>query len=88
MPTYLVEVYAPRGADVAELVSQARAAADGLEHVRSMFVPEDEICFHVFSAAAPASVSNPSPSLGRLVEVIEEPRTRAVFSDEREREEG
>jgi hypothetical protein len=89
VPTYLVEVYAPRGTDISELVSDARAAAEGLDHMRSIFVPEDEICFHLFSAATPASASN--PRLGRLVEVIEEPieepGTRTDSSDEREREE-
>ena len=68
MPTYLVEVYAPRGTDISELVERARAA-DGVRHLRSIFVPEDEVCFHLFSAEAPG----PEPPLGRLVEAIEEP---------------
>jgi hypothetical protein len=85
VPTYLVEVYAPRGTDISELVSDARAAADGLHHLRSIFVPEDEICFHLFSAPGPASASN--PRLGRLVEVVEEPRTKPASSDAGEREE-
>jgi hypothetical protein len=70
-----VEVYAPRGAEISELVSHARAAANGLQHLRSIFVPEDEICFHLFTAPTlAASASN--PTLGRLVEVVEEPPSR------------
>jgi hypothetical protein len=66
----LVEVYAPRGSDITELVAHARAA-DGVRHLRSIFVPEDEVCFHLFSARSipPRSMEG----LGRLVEVVEEP---------------
>jgi hypothetical protein len=74
VPTYLVEVYAPRGTDISELVADARAAEGELRHLRSIFVPEDEICFHLFSA--PALASAPKPRLGRLVEVVEEPPSR------------
>ena len=64
MPNYLVESYAPRsGAALDESIARVRLAAKeiaaegiGLRHVRSTFVPEDEICFHVFEAESPAVV--------------------------------
>ncbi len=68
MPTFLLEVYAPQGTDMSELVAQARSA-EGLHHLRSIFVPEDEICFHLFSA----SHRPPNDGIGRFVEVVEEP---------------
>jgi hypothetical protein len=38
-------------------------------HLRSIFVPEDELCLHLFSAArSPADTT-----FGRFVEVVEEP---------------
>jgi hypothetical protein len=74
-------VYAPRGADVAELVSQARAAAHGLEYLRSIFVPEDELCLHLFSAPTMFSPSN--SGLGRFVEVVEAPPSRELERRER-----
>ncbi|HEX7254471.1 MAG TPA: hypothetical protein VF236_00940 [Gaiellaceae bacterium] len=65
MPTYLVESYAPRsGAALDEAIARVRRAAKelaaegmGLRHVRSTFVPEDEICFHAFEAESPALVT-------------------------------
>jgi hypothetical protein len=64
VPNYLVETYAPRsGAALEEAIARVRIvakeiAAEGaaLRHVRSTFVPEDEICFHVFEAESSALV--------------------------------
>lgn len=59
--SYLVELYLPRSrADgVAKDAARARAAADELalegklvRYVRTIFVPEDEICFHVYEASS------------------------------------
>jgi hypothetical protein len=69
MPTYLVEVYAPRGTPISDLVADARAVGGGMLHLRSIFVPEDELCLHLFSAAGFPS----NAELGRFVEVVEEP---------------
>lgn len=61
MKTYLVEAYLPRArADelheaVARLEADARDAAESVakaRYVRSTFVPEDEICFHIFEAVS------------------------------------
>ena len=57
MPCYLLELYVPkawspeRAADDARRVEEA-AALDGepLRYVRTLFVAEDETCFHVFEA--------------------------------------
>jgi Protein of unknown function (DUF4242) len=62
MRSYLVEVYQPRiGADAA--AARARSAADAVSragtpvrYVRSIFVPEDETCFHVFEAPSAAAI--------------------------------
>lgn len=71
MRRFLVEVYAPGSSDLPELVAPARAAADdGVRYVRSIFVPEDEVCFHLYEGASVQAV----PELGgRVVEVIEHP---------------
>jgi Protein of unknown function (DUF4242) len=60
--TYLVEVYQPRtGAHDAS--ARARAAAEALSragtpirYLRSIFVPEDETCFHVFQSSSKEAV--------------------------------
>jgi len=66
MPTYAVEVYAQRlsESDLSELVTRLRLAADKLSmrgtavrHVEAVFMPEDEVCFHIFKGASPASVA-------------------------------
>jgi len=76
MPSYLVEVYLPRSrADDARVSGQrARTAAEQLagegvpiRYVRTTYLPEDEICFHLFEAPAPAAVEEASrrAALGR-----------------------
>jgi hypothetical protein len=58
MPTFLVETYAPAAAGLPELVAHARAACgDGVRHVRTIFVPEDETCFHVLEACSQDALS-------------------------------
>ena len=64
MPNYLVESYASRsGTSLDQAIARVRLAAEEiaaegaeLRHVRSTFVPEDEICFHVFVAESAAVV--------------------------------
>jgi hypothetical protein len=63
MTSWLVEGYAPASTDLAEVEERAREAAFGLTRagtpvrwVRTIFVREDETCFHVFEAASVDSV--------------------------------
>jgi hypothetical protein len=59
MGDFVLELYLPRidEADFSRAVSRMRAAAEAVSgsgqqvrHLHSIFVPEDETCFHVFSA--------------------------------------
>ena len=68
MPDYLLETYAPRpGAELLAIEARARVAAkemrgEGIDvrYVRSIFVPEDEICFHLFQAPSADAVGEAS----------------------------
>jgi hypothetical protein len=58
-----VEAYAPGTTDLAEVEERAREAASTLtlagtpvRYVRTIFVREDETCFHLFEAASAESV--------------------------------
>jgi hypothetical protein len=87
MPNYLLEHYLPRSGDgvLREAAAHARSAAEALaqagtpiRHVRSMYVAEDELCFHVFEApsreAVVEAVSRGGLTRGRITEEIEETR--------------
>jgi Protein of unknown function (DUF4242) len=58
MADFLAEVYTPRldGPALAKLVARLKAVAEGMTaeipvtYVRSIHVPEDETCFHLFEA--------------------------------------
>ena len=58
MADFLVEVYTPRldEAALAKLVARLKAAAEAMSaeisvtYLRSIHVPEDETCFHLFEA--------------------------------------
>jgi hypothetical protein len=58
--TYLVEGYERRGVIVLDdLEARCRAAADGLDgvrYLRSILVPEDEMCFHLFEGPSEEAV--------------------------------
>jgi hypothetical protein len=78
MPTFLVEAYEPRGHDesLAEIERRARTAAAELSrsgtavrYMRSIYVPADETCFHVFE--------------GPSIEVVEEVGRRARLEFDR-----
>ncbi len=59
MPTYLVEIYAPGTVVVDDLAERAvvvARASPGVHYLRSIFVPEDETCFHLFDAASPEAL--------------------------------
>jgi Nickel responsive protein SCO4226-like len=73
VPTFLVEVYAPRSAEFSMLVERARAASTTeVRYVDSIFAPEDETCFHIFEAphadAARDATEHHGLSVQRVVE--------------------
>ena len=86
MPYYLIEVYIPRArAHEADSTGRRlRAAIDAFQgedvevrFVRTMFLPEDETCFHVVDAPSRAEVQQLCERAGlssvRVVSAIEDP---------------
>ncbi len=76
MPTYLVEAYVPRShaQEAHAAARRAGAAAEELaregtavRYVRTMFLPDDETCFHHFEAVSADAVEELSrrAELGR-----------------------
>ena len=58
---YVAELYLPRtgGGEAVRAVEQLRAAAaelTGVRHLRAIFVPDDETCFHLFEATSAEAV--------------------------------
>jgi Protein of unknown function (DUF4242) len=83
MPRYLLELYLPasssraRAAEVARQV--ARQTPDGaapVQYVRTLFVAEDETCFHVFDApsrdALIEAASHAGLAAARVTEAVED----------------
>ena len=83
MASYLVETYLSRSsaAGLPEALARVSAAADALslegipvQYLRSIFVPEDEICFHLFEGASSETVREAGRraelSFDRVVEAI------------------
>ena len=80
MPNYLLELYLPRDRTVEpdELAGSARRAAEqgaGVRYLRSIVLPDEELCFHLFGAPSAESVMEAGSRLGmpfeRVVEVLE-----------------
>jgi len=76
MRTYLVEAYVTRLDESRrrQLATAARAAAESTSLVRylgSMFVPEDETCFHLLEAPSREAIGDCALTFERIVEVIE-----------------
>jgi hypothetical protein len=84
MPTFLVESYAPRISEqtCARLEQEAREAvrelaAEGrqIAYLSSIFIREDETCFHLFEAPSARAIAELSRRAGhaegRVVEAVE-----------------
>jgi hypothetical protein len=56
--SFLVESYTPAAASPAQIDASARGAVTGtsVRYVRSIFIPGDEICFHLLQATSADSV--------------------------------
>jgi hypothetical protein len=79
--TYLAELYLERlgtrdldeGAALARAAAnEVRAAGTPVRYLRSIFVPSDEICFHLFEAASAEGVQQAISRAGIAVQRIAE----------------
>jgi hypothetical protein len=71
MPTYLLELYVPRSGAFEQAAVQARqvaaaAAREGLpvQYLRSLYLADDETCFHVFEAPSREAVAEAARQVG------------------------
>ena len=87
MATFVVEVYVPPS-KTGELEEVIRRLGDAREHaaprapdaryVRSTFLPEDEVCFHVFEAETAAAVRDLGAGLALTFDRVLEACERGV----------
>jgi hypothetical protein len=83
MPSYLIEGYVPRSrsAELTESVARLRRAADALSaegipvrHLRSSFLPADELVLHVLEAESAEAAGDATKRAGiapeRIVEAV------------------
>jgi len=83
MTCFIVELYLPRNgsggaggvaARARSVAENARALGSGVRYVRSIFMPDDEICLELYEAPSADAVREAAAAgrrLGRIVEVIE-----------------
>jgi hypothetical protein len=84
MTYFLVELYLPRTGPggIGGVTARARSVAErvlalgsDVRLVRSIFVPEDEICFELYAASSPDDVRQAASAadrrVGRIVEAVE-----------------
>ena len=80
MPSYFAESYAAGSeAELRAAIARLERAAEEiaatgrrLQHVRSTFVSEDEICLHVFEADAPDDIDEAGRRAGLLFDHVVE----------------
>ena len=83
MPSYLVDGYLPRSraGELPELIARLRTAAEAMttegtqvRHVRSSFLPADELFLHLMEAESPEAAGEASRRAGipaeRIVESV------------------
>jgi len=82
VPRYLLELYVPRREPLEEVAARARLIGEAdagseasVRYVRTMFVAEDETCFHVFEAASREALLEAARGSGledvRVTEAVE-----------------
>jgi Nickel responsive protein SCO4226-like len=82
MTRYLLELYLPRGQPLEEAFGRARQAADAvsnertsIRYRRSLYLAEDETCFHVFEAPSREALLEAAARVGlahaRIREAVE-----------------
>lgn len=79
MPSYIVEAYLPDSPDaLADVRSRARRAAEsdrGVRHVRTTFLPGDELVLHTFEAPSHDALRRAAERVDlrceRIVEALE-----------------
>ena len=78
MPTYLVETFSPFAAagEMAAALGRIGGGRARVRHVRSTFLPDDEICFHLFEGPSREAVCEALERAGipyeRMSEATEE----------------
>jgi hypothetical protein len=82
MPRYLLELYVPRGQGLDEATARAQLVHEkDVRYVRTMFIAEDETCFHVFEAASREvlleAVTRSGLGEARVIEAVETDREEA-----------
>jgi hypothetical protein len=80
--SFLVETYAPAAAGIADLGARARSArttaspaGTPVRYLRSIFVPGDEMCFHLFDARSAEAVREAIERVGLSPDRIVEAHT-------------
>ena len=84
MATFLIEAYLadhPRAVQEARLAARRAAdAAPGIRHLRTTFLPRDEMVLHLFEAPSEAVIvaaaTSASLPIDRITEAVEDRRTR------------
>jgi hypothetical protein len=82
MPTYLLELYVSRSepperfaARPWRITAAAARAGESIRYVRSLFLTDDETCFHVFEARSPEVLATAAHRAGlsgvRVTEAVE-----------------
>jgi hypothetical protein len=77
VPTFLVESYEPDRGDVRAAARRVAELKEGIRHLRTTFVPEDEIVLHLFEAPSAAALGKAGRQAAlpfdRIVEAIDGP---------------
>jgi hypothetical protein len=90
MPRYLLEAYVPdstsaRG-DARERAERTAAFGEGIRHVRTTFLPDDQLVQHVFEAPSAGALRRAGTRADlryeRLVEAFEQAGASDLFPDD------